>query len=57
MWIRWVRIRNPEYITVTFSYGSGCGYGSSDPYLFQTDPESDPDLDEDREGTKAKTYD
>ncbi len=28
--------------SVTFLYGSGCGSGSSDPYLCLTDPDVDP---------------
>ncbi len=28
--------------SVTFWYGSGCGYGFSDPYLSLTDPNADP---------------
>ncbi len=31
--------------SVTFWYGSGCGSGSSDPYLWLTDPDADPALD------------
>jgi hypothetical protein len=42
----WIRIRNTENNqrcgSVTFWYGSGCGSGSSDPYLCPTDPEADP---------------
>jgi hypothetical protein len=35
--------------SMTFWYGSGCGSGSSDPYLRPTDLDADPDEDSDAE--------
>ncbi len=48
-WVNWQRILCLKIVTtlqccgsVTFWYGSGCGSGSSDPYLCLTDLDADP---------------
>ncbi len=36
-------MKNQCSVSGTFCYGSGCGPGSSDPYLWLTDPDADPE--------------